>query len=128
MSILLRIMMSAMLATRSLAFADRLPGDLARDTQSKPEVLLPGLQLKPGNTAADIFGSGGYYSELLANVVAPTGQVLLINNAGFEAWGINILNDRFTDRDPGNIERRLIDGIELGLGDNSIDAQFLVLF
>ena len=121
---------TALTAVACLALSpasDRLPADLERDVHSKPDTVVRWLNLKPGDTVADIFGSGGYYSELLAPLVAPKGRILLINNAGFEAWGINILNDRFTNRDPGNIERILIDGINLELAPNSLDAALIVL-
>ena len=108
-------------------FADRLEADLERDIRSKPESVLPWLQIKPGDTVVDIFGSGGYYSELIAPLVAPSGRVLLLNNAGFEAWGINILDDRFNGRDPGKIERVIIGGINLELAPESIDAALMVM-
>ncbi|MEM0954696.1 MAG: hypothetical protein AAGI24_11205 [Pseudomonadota bacterium] len=49
-----------------LAQPGRLPEDIARDTRSRPERILPLLQLKPGDQVADIFGGSGYYSDLLA--------------------------------------------------------------
>ena len=52
---------------------DRLVDDLARDGRSKPEVVIPLLNLEPGDRVVDIFGSGGYYSELLATVVGDAG-------------------------------------------------------
>jgi len=67
----------------------RLPDDLARDSRSRPEAVIPLLHIEPGATVVDIFGSGGYYSELLAGVVGDNGKVWLHNNDGFEAWGIN---------------------------------------
>jgi len=53
----------------------RLPDDLARDSRSKPEAVIPLLHIEAGATVVDIFGSGGYYSELLANVVGAEGEV-----------------------------------------------------
>ncbi len=44
----------------------RLPDDLARDSRSRPEAVIPLLHIEAGATVVDIFGSGGYYSELLA--------------------------------------------------------------
>ena len=81
----------------------RIQTDLKRDKRSRPQDIIPFLNLKPGDRVVDIFGSGGYYSELLASMVGEQGEVLLHNNRGFRAWGINILNDRFTARDIGNI-------------------------
>jgi len=105
----------------------RLAGDIARDQRSKPEAVIPLLHIEPGATVVDIFGSGGYYSELLAAVVGEQGEVWLHNNDGFEAWGINGLKDRFDDRDPGNIVRHTRSGINLDLGQETLDAAIIVM-
>ena len=77
----------------AIAKPGRLPTDLLRDKRSKAQVIIPLLNLHPGDRVVDVFGSGGYYNEPLAYVVGEQGQVLLHNNRGFKAWGINILND-----------------------------------
>jgi len=105
----------------------RLPDDLARDSRSRPEAVIPLLHITPGATVVDIFGSGGYYSELLAGVVGASGEVWLHNNDGFEAWGINGLRDRFEKRDPGNINRHTRSGINLDLGEETMDAAIIVM-
>jgi predicted methyltransferase len=105
----------------------RLPDDLARDSRSKPEAVIPLLHIEAGATVVDIFGSGGYYSELLASVVGAEGEVWLHNNDGFEAWGINGLRDRFDKRDPGNINRHTRSGINLDLGEETMDAAIIVM-
>jgi predicted methyltransferase len=105
----------------------RLPDDLARDSRSKPEAVIPLLHIEAGAMVVDIFGSGGYYSELLASVVGAEGEVWLHNNDGFEAWGINGLRDRFDKRDPGNINRHTRSGINLDLGEETMDAAIIVM-
>ena len=105
----------------------RLPDDIARDGRSKPEAVIPLLHIEPGATLVDVFGSGGYYSELLAGVVGKDGEVWLHNNDGFEAWGINGLRDRFDKRDPGNINRHTRSGINLDLGEETMDAAIIVM-
>ena len=111
----------------AIAKPGRLTADLERDRRSKPEEIIPLLNLHEGDRVIDIFGSGGYYSELLAGVVEGSGEVLLHNNRGFQAWGINILNDRFAGRDPGNITRYNREIENLDLEDNSLDAAILVM-
>ena len=105
----------------------RLADDIARDQRSRPQAVIPWLQLEPGDRVVDIFGSGGYYSELLARVVGESGEALLHNNPGFEAWGINGLSDRFDNRDPGNITRYTSSGINLDLEPASLDGALLVM-
>ena len=105
----------------------RLPDDIERDRRSKPASIIPLLNLESGDYVVDIFGSGGYYSELLASVVGEDGEVFLHNNGGFEAWGINGLTDRFTNRNPGNIIRHTREGLELDLKEESIDGALIVM-
>ncbi len=105
----------------------RLPDDLARDSRSMPEAVIPLLHIESGATVVDIFGSGGYYSELLAKVIGEDGEVWLHNNDGFEAWGINGLRDRFDKREPGNINRHTRSGINLDLGEETMDAAIIVM-
>jgi predicted methyltransferase len=105
----------------------RLASDLERDLRSKPEAIIPLLTLQAGDSVVDIFGSGGYYSELLAGVVEDSGTVLLHNNRGFKAWGINILNDRFEGRDAGNITQHDRELADMDLGENALDAAIIVM-
>ena len=70
---------------------------------------------------------GGYYSELLAAVVGVGGEVLLHNNRGFRAWGVNILADRFDDRQFDNITIHDREISDLDLGTNSLDGALLVM-
>lgn len=106
---------------------DRLAADVERDARSRPEKVIPLLQIESGDRVADIFAGGGYYSELLARVLGPTGEVVLHNNMGFEAWGINGLNDRFYRREPGNITRLTTSGINLDLAAESLNAALVVM-
>lgn len=105
----------------------RLSDDIERDQRSKPASIIPLLNLESSDYVVDIFGSGGYYSELLASVVGEDGEVFLHNNAGFEAWGINGLTDRFSNRNPGNIIHHTREGLELDLKEESIDGALIVM-
>ena len=111
----------------AMAKSGRLADDMQRDARSRPEAVIPLLNLEPGSTVVDIFGSGGYYSELLASVVGDSGEAILHNNPGFEAWGINGLTDRFDGRDPGNITRHTRSGINLDLGQEMLDGALIVM-
>lgn len=106
----------------------RLSDDVERDMRSKPQAVIPLLNLSEGDRVLDIFAGGGYYTELLATVVGSEGEALLHNNDGFEAWGINGLTDRFAlERDPGNIVRHTRSGINLDLEEESIDGAIVVM-
>ena len=67
----------------------RLENDIERDQRSKPQAVIPLLDLETGDRVVDIFAGGGYYTELLAAVVGAEGEAILHNNSGFEQWGVN---------------------------------------
>ncbi|MDG2140416.1 MAG: hypothetical protein P8K27_02860 [Gammaproteobacteria bacterium] len=107
---------------------ERLEEDIARDQRSRPEAIIPLLNLQTGDRVIDIFAGGGYYTELLASVLGEDGEAILHNNDGFEAWGINSLSDRFKPgRDPGNIVRLTRSGINLDLAAESINGALIVM-
>lgn len=107
--------------------AGRLPADLERDLRSKPQFVIPHLGLEQGDRVVDIFGSGGYYSDLLARVLGEEGEALLHNNQGFQQWGANILQDRFDNGMPDNVVMLNRSGINLDLSPASIDAALIVM-
>ena len=105
----------------------RLQADRARDERSKPQLIIPLLNIKEGDSVIDIFGSGGYYSDLLARVLGAEGLAILHNNQGFQQWGANILQDRFDKGMPGNVVVQNRTGINLDLAPASIDAALIVM-
>ena len=106
----------------------RLENDIERDQRSKPQAVIPLLDLETGDRVVDIFAGGGYYTELLAAVVGAEGEAILHNNSGFEQWGVNGLTDRFASgRDPGNIVRHTRSGINLDLEANSLDGALIIM-
>ena len=106
---------------------NRLPADIERDSRSKPQKVIPLLDLATGDRVIDIFGSGGYYSDLLARVVGEEGAAVLHNNQGFEQWGSNILQDRFANGMPDNVVVHNRSGINLDLEPESLDAALIVM-
>ncbi len=105
----------------------RLAADYERDLRSKPQRIIPQLDLQRGDRVLDIFGSGGYYSDLLARVVGEEGEAILHNNEGFEQWGSTILQDRFDNGLPANVRMLRSSGINLELLPASIDAALIVM-
>ena len=106
----------------------RLENDIERDQRSKPQAVIPLLDLETGDRVVDIFAGGGYYTELLAAVVGAEGEAILHNNSGFEQWGVNGLTARFASgRDPGNIVRHTRSGINLDLEANSLDGALIIM-
>ena len=105
----------------------RLASDVERDARSLPHKVIPLLNLAKGDRVIDIFGSGGYYSDLLARLVAEEGAAILHNNEGFEQWGSNILQDRYANGMPDNVVVHSRSGINLDLEPVSLDGALIVM-
>lgn len=78
------------------AIADTLrpPADVARDAARKPAQALAFAQVKTGDTVAEIFPGGGYYTRLLAKAVGARGHVYAIVPAAFaqRPGGLDAIN------------------------------------
>jgi predicted methyltransferase len=101
--------------------------DRERDAREKPAELLEFAGMKPGMVVADIFGGGGYYSELFSYAVGPSGKVLLINNSPYRAFASEDLKARFGGGRLPGVEQRLVEMGYMRLPDNSIDLAVIVL-
>ena len=71
----------------SIASPERTDKDRERDAREKPAEVLAFAGVKPGMTVVDMFAGSGYYTELLAGVVGPTGKVLSVNNVPYAQYG-----------------------------------------
>jgi len=61
--------------------SQRMPTDRIEDSWRKPADVLRFLEAAPGQHVLDFFAGPGYYSELLARIVGPSGSVLIYNDA-----------------------------------------------
>ena len=68
---------------KAIAAPERSAKDRERDARDKPAELLAFAGVKPGMKVADVFGGGGYWTELLSRAVGPTGSATLVNNEGY---------------------------------------------
>ena len=111
----------------ALANKGRLADDLERDKRSHPEIVIPMLGLKPGDTVADIFAGGGYYSELLSAIVGPRGKVIMQNNDAYQQFAADEQKQRFNGRAFPNIVQLHTEVKDLGLGENALDAAMIIM-
>lgn len=110
-----------------LASPTRLPSDLNRDKRSHPADILALLNLQSGDRVADIFAGGGYYSEIIGQVVSPGGEVLMHNNNAYIAYVAKALEKRFEGRDVVGVKRHDREVDKLDLGENSLDAAMIIM-
>jgi predicted methyltransferase len=111
----------------ALASPDRNEKAKERDLRSKPEVILDLLDLAKGETAVDILGGGGYYTDLMADVVGEEGMVILQNNGSYNKFVKKILKEKYIDNKVANISLLSSEVDDLKLTPNSIDAALMVM-
>lgn len=107
--------------------AGRSDADRERDLRSKPQDVLGLLALSAGQSVIDVFAAGGYYSQLMAYIVGPTGKVLLHNNKAYKAYAGESLTERFKDKKPPQLEIYDREVDDLGLAPASLDAAIMVM-
>lgn len=101
--------------------------DLLRDKQSKGPQIVDLAEIKEGMKVLDIFGGGGYYSEILSAKVGDSGQVYLHNNQAYMPWIEKELVARLKDNRLENVVRYDREADDLGLQKSQFDAVFYVL-
>jgi len=105
----------------SIASTERTDKDRERDAREKPAETLAFSGVKPGMTVVDMFAGGGYYTELLAGVVGPTGKVLSINNVPYEQYSKDAVKARFTEGRLKNVERHIVEASYINVPPKSVD-------
>lgn len=79
----------------ALAHPDRDPADAVRDESRKPIQVIDFIGIETGMTVLDVASSSGWYAEVLAAAVGPSGTVVAQNSSRFadriaEAQGLKV--------------------------------------
>ncbi len=106
---------------------DRFAGDSADDARRKPQDMLEFMGVKPGMQVLDYFAGGGYYSELLARTVGPSGSVIVYNNALYTKFAGEKLTQRFASNRLPNAKVITAETDALQLEPNSLDGVLFVM-
>ena len=112
---------------RVLASPSRSDADRERDARDKPAQVLALAKFKRGDTVADILAGGGYYSEILSGIVGANGQVLLVNNPGYDAFGKKGYSERLANNRLPNVRHVVGPSDALGMGENVLDGAVIVM-
>ena len=112
---------------KSIASPERTADDRERDGREKPAEVLAFAGVKPGMTVADIFSAGGYYTELLAGVVGPTGKVLAINNVPYANFAKDDIKKRFTEGRLENVTPRIVEASHMYIEPKTVDLAIIVM-
>lgn len=110
--------------TAAVAAPERSAKDRERDAIDKPAELLAFAGVQPGMKVADFLGGGGYWSELLARAVGPSGSVTLVNNPGYFHFSKDGLKERFADGRLKEVKQRVVETGDLDLGTAQYDLIF----
>ncbi len=112
---------------KAVAAEDRLDSDHTRDRTSKPAVVLDFFGLMPGMVVIDLFGGGGYYTELAAMVVGEAGKVYFHNNKAYIPLVEKELGTRFADDRLEEVIRLVTETDDLGLPEESADMVLMIM-
>lgn len=111
----------------AVAAPERSDKDRERDARDRPAEVMTFAGIRPGMSIADVFGGGGYWTELLARAVGPEGKVTLVNNAPYLEFSREDLKTRFAgDRLPG-VTRRTIETCDMKLAKGGYDLILIVM-
>jgi len=110
----------------SFVKGQRHANDITRDKTSFPQQIIAFAGVKQGMIIGDVFGGGGYYSELLGDVVGKSGKVYLHNNKAYMPWVEKQLVARLKDNRLDNVVRYDREADNLGFKGN-LDEIFYVL-
>lgn len=111
----------------SIASPERPAADRERDAWAKPRTVLTLLGARPGMQVIDYLAGDGYYSELVARVVGPNGQVIVYNNGGYASYIGQKLVKRFDDHRVPNTLLKVEEIADLKLPEKSLDAALFVM-
>jgi predicted methyltransferase len=113
--------------TAALAAPGRTDADRERDARDHPAEVLALAGFGPGMVIGDVFGGGGYYSEILATVVGPTGRIRLVNNPAYDAFAKKTLEPRLAGGRLANVDYTVVPPEALGLGTATLDGALIVM-
>lgn len=94
-----------------------------RETEERPRLMIDALQIKPGQTVADLGAGSGYYSFRIAPLVGEQGKVLAID---VEPRMLRIIAERAKSAGVGNVTTVLSTPSDPNLEPNSVDLLFMV--
>lgn len=94
-----------------------------RESEERPQLMIDALQIKPGQTIADLGAGSGYYSFRIAPLVGEQGNVLAID---VEPRMLRIVTERAKRAGVANVTTVLSTPSDPNLEPNSIDLLFMV--
>jgi precorrin-6B methylase 2 len=94
-----------------------------RESEEQPQRVIDALEIKPGQTIADLGAGSGYYSFRIAPLVGPTGKVLAID---IEPRMLEAITERARREHVGNVTTVHSSAQDPNLAPGSVDLLFMV--
>jgi ubiquinone/menaquinone biosynthesis C-methylase UbiE len=95
----------------------------ALETEERPQLTIDALEIKPGQTIADLGAGSGYYSFRIAPLVGPAGKVLAID---IEPAMLRVIDARARREHVTNVHTLRSSEQDPNLPENSVDLLFMV--
>jgi len=114
-----------MAAAGANAGPERTADDLARDARDHTSEVVSFIGVKPGMVVVDMFAGSGYYSELMGNIVGPTGKVYLYNNGGYAGFAAKPLAARVESGRMQNVVVLTKEVPDIDIPPDSVDLVFM---
>jgi len=118
---------SSQALAKAVAAEGRSEADHKRDTTSKPAEVLKFFGLEPGMVVIDLFGGGGYYTELAARVVGDKGRVYHHTNHAYIPFIESELELRFKNDRLDGVTRILSEADDLQLPKGEADMVLMIM-
>jgi len=87
---------------------ERPESDRALDDKRKPVEVLSFFGIQPGMRVLDVFGGGGYYTEILSHLVSDSGSVTLYNNNPWDNFVKKQVAERLADNRLENVSSLIV--------------------
>jgi len=105
----------------------RSEADVARDSGRKPAAVMRFIGIDAGMDVLDMYSGGGYYTELLANVVGADGSVTAHSNKAYISFSGEESAARYGNNRLPNTSVLMAENNELKLDSNRYDAVTMIL-
>jgi predicted methyltransferase len=107
--------------------AGRSDTDRARDAGRKPAEVMAFFGIAPGMDVLDMFSGGGYYTEMLSNVVGDKGSVIAHSNQAYAQFVGEEATNRYANNRLSNVKILMAENDALEMPNGAFDAVMMIL-
>jgi predicted methyltransferase len=107
--------------------AGRSDTDRTRDAGRKPAEVMAFFGIAPGMDVLDMFSGGGYYTEMLSNVVGDKGSVIAHSNQAYAQFVGEEATNRYANNRLSNVKILMAENDALEMPNGAFDAVMMIL-